>query len=109
MRDIDLFYEIKNLFNTSEKAFEIFDYLRYTIQNPDKNKILYIVLNRRAKDELIYKYNTFTEFEKVNENTLRAYDIEKNTEKYIEIRTIKSIAREEFLDGKRYGEVRFYQ
>lgn len=109
MGDIDLYYEIKNLFNTSKKAFEIYDYLRYTIQNPDKNKILYITLNSKAKDELMGKYNTFIDFERVNENTLRTYDKENHTEKYIEIRTIESIARGKFLDGRRYGEIRFYQ
>lgn len=109
MGDIDLFYEIKSLFNTSEKAFEIFDYLRYTIQNPDKNKILYITLNSKSKDELISKYNMFTNFERVDKNTLRTYNKEKHTEKYIEIRTIESIVRLNFLDGRRYGEIRFYQ
>ena len=109
MGNIDLFYEIKNLFNTSKKAFEIFDYLRYTIQNPDKNKILYITLNPKSKDELMSKYNMFTDFERVNENTLRIYDKEKHIEKYIEIRTIESLERRKFLDGRRYGEIRFYQ
>lgn len=109
MQEIDLFYEIKNLFNTSRKAFEIFDYIRYTTQNPDKDKILYITLNLKAKNELMCNYNAFTNFERVNENTLRVYDPEKHTEKYIEIRTIESIARGKFLDGRRYGEIRFYQ
>lgn len=109
MGDIDLFYEIKNLFNTSKEAFEIFDYLRYTIQNPHNNKILYITLNRRARDELMNKYNTLTNFERINENTLRAYNQEKHEEKYVEIRTIESIVKGKFLEGRRYKEVRFYQ
>lgn len=108
MEDTDLFYEIKNLFNTSRRAFEIFDYLRYTIQIPDKDKILYIVLNSRAKDEIMSKYNMFTDFKKVNKNTLRTCN-EKCEEKIIEIRTIEDIKKEKNLDGKRYKEVRFYQ
>lgn len=106
MSDIDLFYEIKNLFNTSEKAFDIFHTLKYTTQKPNNNEILYIVLNSKTKDEIIHKYETFTDFKRISENLLKS---EKHKEKTIEIRTIEDISRRFFLEGKRYSEVRFYQ
>lgn len=106
MGDIDLFYEIKNLFNTSEKAFDIFSSLKYTTQMPNNNSILYIVLNSKTKNEIIHKYETFTDFKRINENILTS---EKYKEKMIEVRTIGNIDRRNFLDGKRYREIRFYQ
>lgn len=105
MSDIDLFYEIKNLFNTSEKAFDIFNTLKYTTQKPNNN-ILYIVLNLKAKDEIMNRYETFTDFKRINENILKS---EKHKDKTIEIRTIENIIRRNFLEGKRYSEIRFYQ
>lgn len=97
MSDIDLFYEIKNLFNTSEKAFEIFHVLKYTTQKPNNNEILYIVLNSKVKDEIMHKYETFTDFRRINEDILKS---EKHKDKIIEIRTIENINRRNFLEGK---------
>ncbi|MCI8641011.1 MAG: hypothetical protein HFJ59_03970 [Clostridia bacterium] len=106
MSDIDLFYEIKNLFNTSDRAFNIFNLLKYTTQKSENNEILYIVLNLRTKDEIIRKYETFTDFKRISENILKS---KKYKDKTIEIRTIQDVARTNFLYGKRYGEIRFYQ
>lgn len=105
MDDIELFYEIKNLFNVSERAFEIFDELRYTTKMPNNDTILYITVNLKAKEELIDKYKMFTDFRKVNENILKS---EKYPKKTIEIITIENLIRRT-LKGKRYVEIRFYQ
>lgn len=106
MDDIKLFYEIKNLFNVSERAFEIFDELRYTTKMPNNDTILYITVNLKAKEELIDKYKMFTDFRKVNENILKS---EKYPKKTIEIITIENLIRRTLLKGKRYVEIRFYQ
>ena len=106
MSDIDLFYEIKNLFNTSEKAFNIFDELRYTTMMQNNDAILYITVNLKAKEELIDRYKMFTDFKKVNENILES---EKYPKKTIEIITIENLVRTRALKGKRYAEIRFYQ
>ena len=106
MGDIDLFYEIKNLFNTSERAFDIYNILKFITQKSDNNKILYIVLNLKARDEVIQKYEMFTDFKRINENTLQS---KRHKEKTIEIRTIENISKKKFLYGRRYKEIRFYQ
>lgn len=106
MSDIDLFYEIKNLFNTSEKAFNIFNELRYTTMMPNNDAILYITVNLKAKEELIDRYKMFTDFKKVNENILKS---ERYSQKTVEIITIENLVRRRTMDGKRYTEIRFYQ
>lgn len=106
MSDIDLFYEIKNLFNTSEKAFDMFDRLRYTTKMPNNDTILYITVNLKAKEELIDRYKMFTDFKKVNENILKS---ERYSQKTVEIITIENLVRRRTMDGKRYTEIRFYQ
>lgn len=106
MSNIDLFYEIKNLFNTSERAFKIFDELRYTTMMPNNDAILCITVNLKAKEELIDRYKMFTDFRKVNENILES---EKYPKKTIEIITIENLIRRRTLNGKRYAEIRFYQ
>lgn len=109
MGDIDLFYEVKNLFNTSEKAFNLYDFLRCTTRYPNKDKILYIVINERAKIELLEKFDMFMTFKPVNKNVIELIEEDKKAKKYIEIRTIEEIARMKCMDGKQFGSIRFYQ
>ena len=119
MEDYKLFEQIRNLFNTSDKALDIFSILKYHSQfgNDNKEIYLYICPNEQAVDKWFketmdelnsikyyinckIEYNHHTKLIIVNN-----YDANK-IETYRAM-PIKRIANG--IDGLRFTKIRFYE
>ncbi len=109
MNNIELFYKLKDLFNTPEEIFEKFYLLKNITTFCEENKILYITINEISKNELIKKYETLVGCKRVNKDVLKFHNQEYREDIYIEITTIEKIKNSRTLDGLRYREIRFYQ
>lgn len=98
---INLFYDIKNLFNTKEEAFEIYSILKSRIDRGPTNNILLVFPTKESKERNKYIIKNRTQLEEVRKDTIRD---ENNT--YI-LKTLDEIIRSKDLDGIRYKEIRF--
>lgn len=104
MDEIDLYYQIRDLFNTSSRAFDIFYQTKGRIcKNTDNTfpiNILILFPTRECLERTKRKFIAKTNVQRWNENTL--YDLEKQ----YTFATIADIENNK-INGQRFSSIRF--
>ena len=101
MNNIELFYEVKNLFNTSKEALDIYRDIKCRQRTGDRN-ILYICNTRQEAERTFRKM--------INKSGIDIYYKVDKLEVIIKEKTIRFTDITEFskhTDGRRYEIVRF--
>ena len=104
-KEINLFYDVKNLFNTSGEAFELY-YIINSRLNKFREKernILLVFPTREIKNRNMRHILARTQFKKINENIY--VDLLNHT--YYEFSSIIELKETKHIDGKRFTEIRF--
>ncbi len=98
---INLFYDVKNLFNTKDEAFEVYSIIKSRVNRGTTNNTLLVFPTRESKkrNKLIIKSHT-----QLIEKTKDKLTDEKNI--FI-LTTLDELLKSKNLDGIRYKEVRF--
>lgn len=105
--NIELFYEVRNLFNTSDEVFDIYGELRNRIgfnrSSEFGRNILLVFPTLESKKRNFNKYISKVNFYKINDNTVCTID------KYYcyTFMTINEILDKANIAGARFTDIRF--
>lgn len=106
-KEINLFYEVRNLFNTSEESFDMYFLIKHNIAlNRDfefGRNILLVFPTREIKDRSMKNAIAKTNLYRFDDNTLK--DIIEDT--YYYFYSIGEIKRTNFFAGRRFTDIKF--
>lgn len=104
MKDINLFYKMRDLFNVSEEEFELFHSIKQRIRKDTLQRhILFIFINNEFRDRSYKKA-------KAEINAVKYYDYKKEIltcNGVFTFATIGELKGTNFLYGQNFTEVKF--
>lgn len=105
MKSMNLFYDVMNLFNTSEEAFELYYRIKQRIQFSRETKfgrsVLLVFLNNEMRDRKYKELSVKTNFRRQGNYILTTFKDE-----YV-FATIEQLKDDRFLAGRRFTDIKF--
>lgn len=102
MNSVELYYQVKNLFNTSREAFEIF-YEYKSREHESFETVLCVCISR---NESLYFFR-----EAIKQTRCKIYDLNKRElywkDKVVKFRSFDEIRNTKEYAGRRYNEIKF--
>lgn len=99
--EINLFYDVKSLFNMKDEAFEVYNIIKSRVDKGITNKILLVfpTIESKRRNKIIIKNRTQLTEQKQDELT--------DGKNIFIFTTLYGLFKSKYLDGFRYKEVRF--
>ncbi len=101
MDEINLFYDVKSLFNMKDEAFEVYNIIKSRVDRGTTNKILLVfpTIKSKIRNKIIIKNRTQLIEQKQDELT--------DGKNIFIFTTLYELFKSKYLYGFRYNEVRF--